>query len=61
MVIGSVAFAILRGARLGFLLLVSTLVIGIAYLGMASRPDPVGRLRDGGAGRAQATASSGSR
>ena len=38
MVIGSVAFAILRGARLGFLLLVSTLVIGIAYLGMAAAP-----------------------
>jgi MFS family permease len=30
MVIGSVAFAVLRGARLGFLLLVSTLVSGIA-------------------------------
>ncbi len=38
MVIGSVAFAILRGARLGFLLLVSTLVIGIAYLGMGAAP-----------------------
>lgn len=38
MVIGSVAFAVLRGARLGFLLLVSTLVIGIAYLGMAAAP-----------------------
>ena len=38
MVIGSIAFAILRGARLGFLLLVSTLVIGIAYLGMAAAP-----------------------
>ncbi len=38
MVIGSVAFAILRGARLGFLLLVSTLVIGIAYVGMGAAP-----------------------
>ena len=38
MVIGSVAFAILRRARLGFLLLVSTLVIGVAYLGMAAAP-----------------------
>lgn len=38
MVIGGVAFALLRRAPLGYLLLVSTVTIGAAYVGMAAAP-----------------------
>lgn len=38
MVLGSLAFAALRRGRLGVLLAVSTLAVGIAYLGMAAAP-----------------------
>jgi MFS family permease len=38
MVIGGIAFALLRRAPLGYLLLVSTITIGAAYLGMAAAP-----------------------
>lgn len=38
MVLGSFAFAALRGQRLGVLLAVSTVAVGFAYLGMAAAP-----------------------
>jgi MFS family permease len=38
MVLGSLAFAALRGASLGLLLFTSTVVIGAGYLGMAAAP-----------------------
>ena len=38
MVIGGIAFAVLRRAPLGYLLLVSTVTIGAAYVGMAAAP-----------------------
>lgn len=38
MVLGSLTFAALRGGRLGVLLAVSTIAVGIAYLGLAAAP-----------------------
>ena len=50
MVLGSIVFARAVRRPLGPMLVVGTLLVGLAYLGFARRPDACGRLR-GGAGR----------
>ncbi len=60
MLAGSVIFAAARRMSLRYLLFLSTLAVGVGYLGLAAAPTPGPRLRRLGRSAAPATASSGS-